>query len=361
MKQIMTFSVDGYRSLSGIRLDDMKRVNLFVGRNGVGKSSLLEALYLYFTRGTIESVVSIAKRRGEYDLADDNRTWVPSMRHMFAGHIVLPEKSKITLETEKVSVNFGLNVRQLPKKDDYRIVQPTLSCSVTTHKQDVDGSLEFPVSKKGGIDVSYDGDGGYNKALSPEDIPVVFIDPEGVDPLAMLRMRDQVVAEGEEALLVEALRMLDSSVESVGFLSPAEKSYTSLVNGTLVGLVGQKGRVPVKTLGDGMRRLMTMAMGMVCARGGALIVDEIDAGIHYSAMDSLWGFVCTAAKRYDVQVFASTHSQDCLRGLGSCCREDIGLDDVVRLFAIGGKHRKVVAYAGNEISVSMDRGIEVRT
>jgi len=92
-----------------------------------------------------------------------------------------------------------------------------------------------------------------------------------------------------------------------------------------------------------------------------LIVDEIDAGLHYSAMDSLWRFICTAAKRYDVQVFASTHSQDCLQGLGSCCREDLGLDDIVRLFALGGNRRKVVAYAGNEIRVSVDRGIEVRT
>jgi len=345
--------------LSGATLDALKRVNLFVGRNGAGKSSLLEALYLHFSRATIESIVGIAKRRGEYDVADDSHTWVPSMRHMFAGHVVLPGRSKITLASDAASVSFDFIVQQLPKKDDYRVIQPTLSCSVSTQEAGVGNSFVFPTAKSGGVDVAYDGDGGYNTARSPEDMPVVFVDPEGVDSVAMLRMRDDVVARGEEPLLVEALRMLDSSVESVGFLTPTEKTYTSLVNGTLVGLSGQDGRVPVKTLGDGMRRLMTIAMGMVCARGGALIVDEIDAGLHYSAMDSLWRFICTAAKRYDVQVFASTHSHDCILGLGECCRADVGLDDTVRLFALGGERRKVVSYSGNEIRVSVDHGIEV--
>ena len=116
-------------------------------------------------------------------------------------------------------------------------------------------------------------------------------------------------------------------MESVGFLSADVKRYEYLVNGTLVGLSGVDGRVSVKTLGDGMRRLLIIAMAMICARGGALMLDEIDSGLHYSAMQALWDFILRAAKINQVQVFVSTHSLDCLRGLAATCEESSAAAD----------------------------------
>ena len=127
-----------------------------------------------------------------------------------------------------------------------------------------------------------------------------------------------------------------------------------------MGLSGVDGRVPVKTLGDGMRRLLIIAMAMICARGGALILDEVDSGLHYSAMASLWDFIFKAAEINHVQVFASTHSLDCLRGLASVCETSDAAAGAVRLYSFSKIGKKVVAYSGRDVSIAVNNEIEVR-
>ncbi len=59
----------------------------------------------------------------------------------------------------------------------------------------------------------------------------------------------------------------------------------------------------------------------VTSAGGCLFVDEIDTGLHYSVMAKMWHLLIETARRLDVQVFASTHSLDCLQALARVCQE----------------------------------------
>ena len=88
---------------------------------------------------------------------------------------------------------------------------------------------------------------------------------------------------------------------------------------------------------------------MICARGGVLLLDEIDSGLHYSAMHALWDFILKAAEINQVQVFASTHSLDCLRGLAATCEESSATADSVRLYSFSNIGKKVVAYSGRDV------------
>lgn len=356
--KITNFNIKGFRSLNGLSLKDLGRLNVIVGRNGSGKTSLLEALYLFFSDARLESVVGVAERRGEFDKTDNAGEWAPSIRHFFTGHAIATGADEIVLSGDEFKMTVSIGVENMPMKNDYRIIAPTTMCRISSGEGD-SGSrriFSFPVCKDGAIDVSRSGDGGYNKPLSPEDIPVVFVSPDGIDSKALLKMRDEIVARGSETGLVNILQLLDARVESVGFLSAHEKNYKSLSNGTLVGLSGVSGRVPVKTLGDGMHRLLTIAMGMASCSGGVLILDEVDTGLHYSAMESLWKFILTAAERNDVTVFASTHSLDCLRGLAV-----VGEDSKdVCLYAFSASGRKIVSYTGREMASAVNNEIEVR-
>lgn len=355
------FSVRALRSLQSIELNDLRRVNAFVGRNGSGKTTLLEALYLFFARATADSIVGIAERRGEYDKMDNEGLWKPSIRHFFAGHSLSSGRDLISLSGDGSTLGFSLGIEDMPLRDDYRIVKPTNIFHVSYKEKDGDiRELSFPICKSGAMDINYTGDGGYNHFFSPEDVPVAFVDPDGMSANALLRMRDEVVSRGAESDLVKALKLLDPRVESVGFLSADEKAYKFITNGTLVGLSGTNGRVPVKTLGDGMRRLLVIAMAMVCVKGGVLILDEVDSGLHYSAMQSLWDFLLKVAIANDVQVFASTHSLDCLRGLASLCDEEDDVSECVRLYSLSNIGKRVVSYSGRDMSIAINSEIEVR-
>jgi AAA15 family ATPase/GTPase len=72
-------------------------------------------------------------------------------------------------------------------------------------------------------------------------------------------------------------------------------------------------------MGDGMWRMLTMAMAITQAKGGVLLVDEIDTGLHYTAMADMWNLICKSAKEFQVQVFATTHSYDCVHSLATIC------------------------------------------
>ena len=359
--QLESFKVRGFRSLDDTRLEDLGRVNVFVGRNGSGKTSALEALYIFFSEAHIDSLIGIAERRGEYDKTENADCWVPTLRHFFTGHSLAIGNDLITFNGDDVKMSFAVGVEDKPLKDDYRVVKPTPMCYISRKKPGDISSSAFPIGKNGAIDISgYLGDGGYNKPQLPEDVPSVFVSPDGVVPRALLEMRDDVVSRGAENELAAVLKILDPRVESVGFLSADVKRHEYLVNGMLVGLSGVDGRVPVKTLGDGMRRLLIIAMAMICARGGALILDEVDSSLHYSAMTSLWDFIVKAAVINQVQVFASTHSLDCLRGLAAVCEQPGDAADAVRLYSFSNIGKKIVAYPGREVSIAVDNEIEVR-
>jgi ABC-type nitrate/sulfonate/bicarbonate transport system ATPase subunit len=129
------------------------------------------------------------------------------------------------------------------------------------------------------------------------------------DVQALSRLWDKVAFTDDESLVVDVLRLIDSKVERVGFLGEGAARNVVLKRSI------EKSPVPIGSLGDGMRHLLSLALNMVAARGGTLLIDEIDHGLHHSVMDAMWNVVLTTAQRLDIQVFATTHSADCVAGL----------------------------------------------
>ena len=72
-------------------------------------------------------------------------------------------------------------------------------------------------------------------------------------------------------------------------------------------------------MGDGMWRIMAMAISLAQCKDGFLLIDEIDTGLHYSVMTDMWKLIYRSALDLSVQVFASTHSNDCIRSLAEFC------------------------------------------
>ena len=91
--------------------------------------------------------------------------------------------------------------------------------------------------------------------------------------------------------------------------------YFPARGGIVVGVKGQEGRLPIGSMGDGMRRLMALATSLAFTKDGCLFVDEIDTGLHYSIMADMWQLVVEKSVASNTQVFATTHSWDCIEGL----------------------------------------------
>ena len=128
----------------------------------------------------------------------------------------------------------------------------------------------------------------------------------------------------------------------------------------IVRLEGSSEPITLRSMGDGMVRLFHLALALVNSKGGMLLVDEIENGIHYSVHEDLWKLVFKTAKDLDIQVFATTHSWDCIEAFQRAACEDVSSEGY--LIRLGWKRDKVVAtvYDENDLAVVTRDQIEVR-
>ncbi len=76
--------------------------------------------------------------------------------------------------------------------------------------------------------------------------------------------------------------------------------------------VGLDRLIPIALLGDGIQRLISWTLTFRAASGGLMLIDEVENGIHHSKLHDLWRSIALFAKQYEVQVFATTHSLECV-------------------------------------------------
>lgn len=154
--------------------------------------------------------------------------------------------------------------------------------------------------------------------------------------------------------------MIDRRIERIGSVASVGRSYSGANRRLLVKLRDNPNRVPLQSLGNGIVRLFAVALAIACSRKGFLVVDEVENGIHQSVQQGLWKMIIQAARKYNVQVLATTHSFDPVWGLAGAIE---ALDEsdarLVRIDRIGSE-LKSVEYSAEDIMVAVEQDIEVR-
>ena len=323
---ITELAIDNFRGFAKFEVNGVKPVNLIVGRNNGGKTSLLEAIHIGGSRGDYSAIQAISTRRGE-----------------------------------QVSLHTGTNTSQAALDitcfyHDYKVEQ----CSAFVIKGDGDlGTTEVYVreiepqdfnSSGGHGSVSYGGQSSVEVAGFPTafvierhfngdhlDDTVVnggsvfrrgrvrssvfpFVSADSLQASQLRSMWDQVLARGDEQRIYDALRIIQPDVEDVQFLSSNRTHGGSSTAGIVVRRNGSRSRVPLGSFGDGMRRLLSLAVVLGSAEvNHCVLIDEIDTGLHHSVLAPMWELIIQTALERQVQIFATTHSLDCLKGLAAFC------------------------------------------
>ena len=108
-----------------------------------------------------------------------------------------------------------------------------------------------------------------------------------------------------------------------------------------------------------MWRILGLALALANAKGGVLLVDEIDTGLHYSVMEDMWRMISERATALNAQVFATTHSRDCYESLAAIATPESSHVGVT-IQRIDRKKGRAVRFSNEEIVAAAERGIEVR-
>jgi hypothetical protein len=191
-----------------------------------------------------------------------------------------------------------------------------------------------------------------------EEPPFNFVGT--VDPEYRLGpLWDRIVLTPNEENVTEALQIIEPSIERVASLSQGGAGPVSPVP-IVIRLRGSEARVPIGSMGDGLKRLLVLSVNLVTSAGGCLFVDEIDTGLHYSVMAKMWQLLIETARRLDVQVFASTHSLDCLLALARVCEGKPDLAGEVAVHRIQRGQETSTCYTAAELAVAVRHEMEIR-
>jgi predicted ATPase len=161
-----------------------------------------------------------------------------------------------------------------------------------------------------------------------------------------------------EAQLIQTLQELEPSLERIGLGgAPSNEGRSTQI---FVNLKDTSTRLPLGTLGDGMWRLLGMALAAQNAHNGLLLIDEVDTGLHYRTLEAMWRMLYQRAQTHNIQIIASTHSHDCVRSLSAIVQEGVTEHSQVMVHRLQRGQPQPVSYSEQAILFAAEHDLEVR-
>lgn len=365
-----TFRVRNFRGLRNLDIDSLERVNLIAGKNNVGKTALLEALFLHSGPNVPGRIVAMNDfrelqnhnmRDAFHELFSDfnseasiqlraSGAWGQNDRIL---RISLSEmdQSQITLDN---SANAELQRRGIKRRiSNERVVLEYTDESGNAFESD---GWMIGAQMRGGSTQSM---GIEERQAEIENISVASYLPSlyKADPHEDAERFSNLLVTRRHRKVESVMKRVEPRLQG---LSVVIRGYVPMIHAELEG---QKRLLPMPLLGDGMTRLLSLALVIGASPEGALVlVDEIENGLHHSVMQSVWSGIAQFAREFDVQIFATTHSWECIHAAHKAFSEDELYDfRLHRLDRIGDDDDiKAVTYDQETLEAALDMEFEVR-
>ncbi len=368
-RMISSLQIKGYRGFSALEMSGLERVNLLVGKNNSGKTSALEAIFLLISRGDPSALWQVLWRRGERltTSADRVRDRAPDLdvSHLFTGHALhLGSTFNLSAKNQNAERYLNFTLSEIKSEKDATSTNKRERLTIPSRLGlEVKGfpppPIEMlPLSQAGGLDSDVLQSPRRLRREVANELSTQYITADSLDSSDLVSLWDKVALTPNEDRVMRALRFLDLDVERIAPQVGGQFYYSR--GGFIVKLAGFDHPVPIGSMGDGMWRMMAMAIAIAHCKDGVLLIDEIDTGLHYTVMANMWRLIFGAAKELNVQVFASTHSSDCIRSLAELCYLETDVADNVTLQRIERDKENAVAYTAEEIEIAAERRVEVR-
>ena len=334
--------IERFRGIKYASIEGFKQINLFFGKNNCGKSSLLESIFLASGLSNPLLPIHVNFMRGyNKSRLHDLKLDFYNLDSTLPIHIRMENEEKRDLSIslfEQNLNNVSLNA------DDANIISNRdeekygLKFEFQVNDKTFESQLRFEADVTRVLPKEY-----------VESLRCTYLSPK-YDFNASIQGLKNILQNKDEHFIVEGLKLIE----------PLVKYYIYTDNEMLVD-VGLEKRIPVNMMGDGARKIVSLLTAVYDCKDGALLVDEISNGFHYSVMGNLWKVLIDAAIRNNTQLFITTHDTDSIKGL-----RDAAIDkynDLVAAFKLlktTGDELKAFHYSLESLDYSINQEIEVR-
>ena len=361
-------TIKGFRGIKDLSLPRLGRVTLLAGKNGVGKSTVLEAVAVYAARRYCNEVLSnMLKKREELSSAQDENgdTFpVPNVEALFHGWdaskntfiLIGPSKEADQLRIENAS-HSDLANEQMElegfRSESYHYDNMQWLNIKFRGKQNffpwANLKSRRPLRGRWGFDAEVN---------LPKEIKCETLGPGLLTNDEIAKFWDKIALTSEEDQAVNALKLIfGDKVERIAVTAEEYKQHGRRV---IVKLKDHSDPVPLKSLGDGAIRLFSVALALANSRDGILLIDEAENGIHHSVQPDFWRMVLRMARENNTQVLATTHSWDCVRGFALAATDNEDAEGILYRLEQDDEDVWAIFYPEDQLKIAAEQGTEVR-
>lgn len=304
---ITSMHVKNFKCFKDLEVKDLGRFNLIGGQNNVGKTSLLEAVYLFVSCPQTRLIDLLVLRaplpalqgvQGSfksldllkpffYDFRTEEKIEIASNHYAEQLEVSLTHKFELAEISKMNNANFMASLGgELPLK---------VSHVYSSQKKELFTALDFfSTQQRQGLPV----------ASHTKPIPkTVYLKMTGEPQfLRDTKLFEDLSRQKKEEELLEAIRILEPKVKKIDIL-----------NGILYLDLGLPEKMPIYLTGDGLMHWISLAIAIFSCKDGVLLVDEIETGLYHGKLNEIFAALARLAEMMSCQIFVSTHSYECIK------------------------------------------------
>ncbi len=354
---INSLSVKNFKGIQSLELSELAPITLLGGMNNVGKSSVLDALFLLYTA---------------------------TFSDLFSRQYVLREMNAIDFDNERAWSNFFFNlnteepieIATILSDAHHRIVcrmiqdYPIRSSEPIKTKDSLSAGISKNISLTSALNVSFFVDNVeiYVAHIYSRNSEGLILDSHTmhrkppIDLIFLRPTRNRTIAtqwlssmdvENQLDFVIDMIREIEPRIKGLSVipLSSANEIYADL---------GLKRKMPLKLAGDGIAHLLSFILAMANTPNGIVLIDEIENGLHYSIQSKVWEFLMRLVKKFNCQIIATTHSYGMLQAAHETFKSNNETD--FRYIRLERKNEFIrgVNFSSKQLNTALGLNMEVR-
>lgn len=350
MKQIRNINIYNFRGLSALTLEDLCPITVFLGENSVGKSSVLESLFMVTGPNNPFLSLQVTSLRAHTGI-DLN-----GVRYMFYDSDLSNSPQMIA----QFSDSETREIRLIPSYTLEEAVDANQIAHMGNNKQILTGITSEFVIKTEGSTVTRKStfertqDGKLSPTLDPnyqESVNSVCLSSFNLN-YNVINIYEELVKSGRKDVVLTAIKMFDSRINSI----------EATKDGLFIGYDHLSNMVPLNMAGDGVQKYLSIALYAFHPSTDIIIIDEIENGLHFSAHQKLWKCIFTSATELGKQFFISTHNKETLTCLSSLVSLNDEYSKMLDVITLTRDADTIVPYhlSGYGLSGAIENDIEIR-
>ena len=369
--------VKNFRGFRSLEMNDLGRVTLIGGRNGVGKTALLEALWILSGPDLPELGERINEMRGlpsfdpdsvfhniffDYDIESRIKIsaqgdWEGSSTRVL--EIFLQERQQIdAIRHDNFNDSNSVPIERLTRPQFESETEIVFKYEHNDGQEYISRAwwvVDQPM-QAGGAGTAPPSEGIAQKRQTVQNrtnstfMPALHRD----NLIALASAFSNVQLQGDVEEILPLIRLLEPRLTDLRLITI---NSVPVIHARLEGM---RRLTPVQLLGEGLNRMLGFALAMERVSGGMLLIDEIENGLHYRVQGEVFSALHRLAKAFDVQIIATTHSLECITAAHEALNKTEKQEFAFYRLDRRDKEVKAVLFDSEMLDTSVEFGMDMR-